>query len=112
MQMAKRKGRALLQFSIDTVIFEKSCVIQSYIKRTKETEMELKIELTLHCTGTSCTADSGKTGTGKTGTSTNRVPELGNWYSCGTQIFSLISHLLRDFFLEIGNIDSKDRSFY
>ena len=41
-----------------------------------------------------------------------RVPELGNWNSCGTQVFSFVSHLLGHFILEIGNIvDSKDRSF-
>ena len=40
-----------------------------------------------------------------------RVPELGNWYSGVTQIFSFVSHRLRDIFLEIGNIDIKDRSF-
>ena len=38
-----------------------------------------------------------------------RVPELGYRYSCGTQISSFVSYLLRDFFLE--NIDSKDKIF-
>ena len=37
--------------------------------------------------------------------------ELGNWYSCGTQIFSFVSHLLWYFFLEVENTDSEGRSF-
>ena len=37
--------------------------------------------------------------------------ELGNWYTCGIQVFSFLSHLFRNFFLEIENIDGEDKSF-